>query len=161
MARKRRGFEWRVSINGIFYAVQSIGVSARVADIMVSNTEGTPGNPLQAAMPGTVARIPDLPDGEFTLESATFDDSDNPFATPIDLFLGEYYFLSGYPAGLAEAQLVYSWGNCMFMSFDHRARIPGPQPLSLRFAPDGIDVLTMLGGGGSGSSGRTFSLETL
>ena len=143
---QRRGADFRVSINGVFYAVARIGVSARVGDLITSNTEGTPGNPAAVAFLGCTTRIADLPDGEFTLQSATWDDADNPWAAPISLALGGYYALVGYPAGIA-AGVGYTWGNCLLVDFDHSANVPGPQPMNLRFRPDGVPVLSMLGAG--------------
>jgi hypothetical protein len=141
---KRRGADFRVRIDGVFYGFSSIGVSGNVADLIVSNTEGIPGNPLASDVRFTTARIADLPDGQFTLSQATFDDADNPFAAPVSLELGEYYVLEGFPSG--EDGPSYDWGNCMLCNFNHSARVPGPQPLELTFKPDGVDVLTMLAG---------------
>lgn len=143
---QRRGVDFRVTINGIFYAVNSIGVSGNVADIMTSNTEGIAGNPNWDTNPlgDFVSRIPDLPDGQFTLGSATFDDDDNPFAGAINLVLGGYYALAAFPAGF-QISLAYQWGNAILTGFDHTGRVPGPQPVNLTFKPDGVDVLTMFG----------------
>src|SRR5688572_7690507 len=110
---QRRGADFRVSIDGFFYAVNRIGVSGQVNDIVTSNTEGIAGNPerLEAWL-FTTTRIPDLPDGEISLVSATFDDAHNPFAAVPDLKLGAYYDVQAYPAGIAGG-IYYDWGNCL------------------------------------------------
>ena len=142
---QRRGADFQITINGVAYSVGTIGVNAHTADIITSNTEGIPGNPLRTdRVPFSTSRIPDLNDGELQFGATTFDDADNPFAGPISLVLGGYYNIGVFPMGVA-AGVSYGWFNCMCTAFSHSGRVPGPQPFSVTFKPDGVSVLEMLG----------------
>lgn len=136
MAQQRAGYEFRVWIDGNPYAVGRIEVGGRVEPIRTGNTEGYTGNPNAADARGFSAVIPDLSEGRIRLVSATFDDGDNPFSAPISLTLGEYYALEASPVGDTSG-FTYDYGNCMLVSYDHTASIPGPQPMTLEFQTDG------------------------
>jgi hypothetical protein len=137
---KARGADFRVQLAGIFYAVQRVEVSARVADILVTNSEGQAGNPAAAAVLGSVARIADIQDGSVRLVSATWDDEHNPWDANFNLDLGTYNLLVMFPSGVLGP--AYDWGFCLLTEWQHSSSIPGPQPTTLTLMVDALDIIT-------------------
>jgi hypothetical protein len=132
---QRRGADFRVLLNGTFYAVARIEVGGRCPPDVVSNTEGVPGNPLAAIARGFSAIIGDLAEGTMRLVSATFDDANNPYAAPFDVDIGEYVSIIAFPSG---AGFGYNYGNCLVLSYSHSGQVPGLQPLTIEVQTDGL-----------------------
>lgn len=132
---QRRAADARWKIDGILYAVKRFRRSGRANPIDVSNSEGVPGNPAQPAALGTSACIGDLPEGQFQLVSATFDDAANPFAAPLVLIENSYHTLQHYPAGIAGPAAAAF--NALLVEVVSEGQIPGAQPVTLTFQSDG------------------------
>jgi hypothetical protein len=138
----RRGADFRVAIDGVFLSCTDIRMSAKANSAIVSNTEGKRGNPVSLSQLFTTARIPDIPDGRFQIGCPTFNDDENWFGPEIDLEVGTYHSLTVYPAGI-EGLLLYSWDSVLVEDVDHTGRVPGMQPVSVTFLPDGVARLCL------------------
>jgi hypothetical protein len=135
----RRGADVKVTINGVAYAVQRVRVGDRSPALNVSNSEGMPGNPTYDVVGGFVTKTPDLREGTLELVSATFDEDNNPFASPLSLTSGNWYAVDVFPAGLSGPTAQF--GNLLLEDVSHDFNIPGLQPVTLRFQSDGRYVM--------------------
>lgn len=131
----QRGANCRWKIDGVLYAVQNFRRGGRAQGINVSNSEGAPGNDVEADAVGFTSKIADVRDGQFQLVSASFDDEDNPFASPLALVEGTYHTLQQFPAGLSGP--ASSAFNALLVEVSHQGQIPGAQPVTLTFESDG------------------------
>lgn len=131
---KRAGWENRVKVNGIAYATKRTMIESSCADLEVTDSEGNPGNPDAAAAPGCYATVPGISKGTFSLQSATFDDDDNPFAAPLSLEEGDYIDLEAYPAGIDGPGHLF---QCMITKIRQEMDVDGLSPVTVEGVTDG------------------------
>ena len=84
------GYNVKVNANNVALAVKRVSVRGTVVDLDVTNTEGSPGNPLGSVGVGYAGRIPGIAEVEIRLELPTFDSANNPFQAPLSITLGSY-----------------------------------------------------------------------
>ena len=136
---KRAGWENRVKVNGIAYRTKRTTIEDSAADLEVTDSEGVPGNPLATEAPGFYAAVPGISKGTFSLQSATFDDDDNPFSAPLSLAAGNYISVEAYPAGLTGVAHVYE--NCLITKIRHEMDVDGLSPVTIEGVTDGSYTL--------------------
>lgn len=135
---QRAGWEARVTIDGVAYAVKRWSIKPAVTSIDVTNSEGRPGDSTQADAPGYGGVISGVGRAKVMLQSATFDDDDNPFAAPLSLQEGGYHDVVIYPAGLAgDSHEVH----VMIEDLTHEGDVDGPQPVTIEASSDGAYTL--------------------
>jgi len=133
---QRSGWEARVKLGGLFYAVKTWRFETAVPDLDVSNTEGVAGNGLVAAPAiGYSGALPGLAKGTFTLASATFDDDNNPFAVPLLLRAGIYLAVQIFPARATGVSHLLP--NCLIMRVTHEGDVTGLSPVTIEGTTDG------------------------
>lgn len=138
----RRGADARISIDGVFCALNRFEVSDRSSSINVTNTEGIPGSPADSeAARGYAAKIPDIAEGTIRVTFASYDDDNDPFAGSLHLESGVYYPIQVYPTGSGES---HNYGSLLCTEVTHSGSVPGPQPVTATFESDGL--YTVLGG---------------
>jgi hypothetical protein len=131
-----RAADCRWKIDEDWYSIQRFRRSGRTNPINVSNSEGALGNQDFPDEIGSSAFIPDLPEGQFQLVNATWDESANPFTAPAPLVEGTYHLLQQFPAGVSGSSS--SVFNALLIEVTHEGQIPGPQPVTLTFQSDGF-----------------------
>jgi hypothetical protein len=134
---QRAGWEARVKINTIFYAVKRWRVESAASDQDVSNSEGVPGNASSPALPqpGYSSSLGGLSKGTFTLTSATFDDEDNPFAAPLLLNEGDWAEIEIFPAGAAGPR--HYLANALITRLTNEGEVDGLSPVTIEGVTDG------------------------
>jgi hypothetical protein len=133
---QRRGFEVKVKINAVAYAVREVALDHLMPANDASNTEGVPGNPNAATpAPGYMSKVGDVKGYRITLTSATFDDAANPFLAPLAIDQGSYVSIEIFwwgPAGKRD-----NFPSCLVTGVSHRGTVPGLQPVTLTAESDG------------------------
>lgn len=138
----RAGYRFRVRVNSTAYVSVGVNVAASVDPLDVTNTEGSPGNSAASAATGYAAVIPGVKAMRVSVQGATFDDSDNPFISPLSVQVGNYCTLRVYLSSLSSV----SWYCASFLitNVTYSAQVRGLQPVSfdgqsdaLFYHPDG------------------------
>jgi hypothetical protein len=134
----RSGFEARVQLDVTLYAVKRWSIDPETTALDVSNSEGIPGDTSGAiaAAPGVgfASHIRSNKKVRVMLQSATFDDSNNPFAAPLALDVGMYITVAIFPWGLGGDSHS---ARILIDKIKHEGEVDGAQPVTIEGVSDG------------------------
>lgn len=141
---QRAGWEARIQINPnagngqtanwVYFACRRWSFSPEGPGLDFSNTEGKPGNPFLANARGFAATGKNLRRARGRVETATFDDTDDPFASPYNIREQVYIGLRIYPAG---SGVLHQFDTVYVERVTLEGEVGGSQPFSFEFISDG------------------------
>lgn len=135
MATQLAGFDGRVSIDDSDYSVKQFSITATATALDVSNTEGIPGGATSTGGVGYASKIPGLMSATFRFVSATYNEDDNIFGTPITVRIGEYHQFDVLPNKTGSKTFRITSGLVTSVSLD--GDVEGVQPVTLEGVSDG------------------------
>jgi len=121
------------------FTVQRVMVRDAVPPQNVSNSEGVPGNPAAGANNAAFqAMIGGESGATIELTQPTFNDTLNPYATPLSLVPGDWIGLLVWPAGRGvTGSDDLAFGSVLITEIELNADVTALEPLTIRGVSDG------------------------
>ena len=139
---QRAGWEFqiRVGASAYVFVAKRYRSENESPQLDNSNSEGRPGNPAATNQNarGYATAVKNLRRARLTLEQATRDDNENPFAAPLSWREGIYVdSLTIFPAGVTSPLYKDTYNSLLITKVTKEGEVGGLQPLTFEFASDG------------------------
>jgi hypothetical protein len=129
------GFNARVTVNSTAYTCTRWSVRATVADLDITNTEGTTGSGVADA-PGFETRVAGPAVAEVTITDASWDPDEDHFGNPFDVAEGSYaavriFFDVNSPSDF------WDFPSLLITSVEQQGEAKGLEPITFTGRSDG------------------------
>jgi hypothetical protein len=131
------GFNAKVRIGTAIFSCTRWSVRDTVADLDTTNTEGVTGSGTGAA-PGFETRVAGPGVAEVTITNASFDPTENPFATPRNLAAGVYAAVTIFPDFGGSPSNFWSFPSLLITSAEQAGEAKGLTPITFTGRTDGF-----------------------
>lgn len=130
---KAAGWEYSVYIDGVAYGARKFSYKPAVADLDVTDSESPSSIDADLVYNESLYGVGKV---TFTIEAATFNPDDNPYATPRLLRVGTYHDFEIEPRAGGDRHTFQG----LILSPAHEGEVTGLQPFTIEGVSNGIFV---------------------
>jgi hypothetical protein len=128
---KTAGWEYRVFVDGTALRARRFSFKPAVPELDVTDSESPSNAALDFVYAETLYGVGKV---TWSIEQATFDPDDNPFASPLSLLVGTYHDFEIEPRDSAERHTFKG----LILGNTHDGEVTGLQPITIEGVSDGV-----------------------